>query len=381
MAGAVLLTVLLMVINRSTGGAWLFFIPQIEYTRSMAQGADVWWLPSRLWLPGATYLALPLLALIAGAIGAFLLPPGRTRRVGAAFALQAWGVLIIYAVYQFLRHHSVLQPWYMAFGLSCLTAPTLAILLVTKHRHDDRTGFLLAGASGVLIAGVLLAGGPAVMAPMLGRMQAAVGLAGEALAASLLLGTALLALVILTPVKWRLVTGALWFAVMNASLTTMTHNYGMGSPGIQQTMLKLFRETDQTTTRLDPSLEGIKYWFVDDTVQTPQGALNLADVFDSFVSTRKFLSNLVDYQMTAVPLEQLQRNHVRDAVCVGLLASRERLAETRAAFVKAASAAGIPTMIVLEGQAYEGDGLSYSLAVYRVRSDDPGKRPPCLPLP
>jgi hypothetical protein len=378
-AGGTGLTVLLMIINRATGGAWLFFMPQIQYTLAMSQGANAWFLSSHDWLPGATYLALPMLALIAAAIGTAFLPAGRTRRVGAAFAIQAWGVFVIYAVYQFFRQQSVLQPGYMAFGLSCLTAPSLAILLVTKRRSDDRVGFILAGVSVLLIVGTLLAGGPAVMVPVLRRLQMALGLTEEALATAGLFGAALLALVVLTPAKWRLLTGALWFAVMNAMLTTVVSSYGIGSPGIQRTMLGLFRQTDQATARLDPSLLGIKYWFVDEVVQTPQGAIDLADVFDSYVSTRGFQGNLLNGQMTAVPLEQLQPAHVQGAVCVGLLSSPERHDATRAAFVNAATAAGIPMTAVLERERYTGDGLAYTLSVYRVLADPAGNRPPCQP--
>ena len=378
-AGGTGQTVLLMIIHRATGGAWLFFMPQVEYTLAMSQGANPWFVSSHAWLPGATYLALPMLALIAAAVGSAFVPAGRTRRVAAAFAIQAWGVFAIYAVYQFFREQSVLHPGYMAFGLSCLTAPSLAVLLVTKRRTDDRVGDILAAVSALLIVGTLLAGGPAVMVPVLRRVQMALGWSEEAFATAGLFGAALLAPVVLTPARWRLLTGALWFAVMNAMLTTGPSNYGIGSPGIQRTMLGLFRETDQMTTRLDPSLMGIKYWFVDEVVQTPQGAVDLAHVFYSYVSTRGFSGNLLNGQMTAVPLEQLHPVHMQGAVCVGLLSSPERHEETRSAFVNAATSAGIPMTAVLERQPYTGDGLAYALSVYRVLADPPGNRPPCQP--
>ena len=123
----------------------------------------------------------------------------------------------------------------------------------------------------------------------------------------------------------------------------------------------------------DPSLLGIKYWFVDEVVQTPQGAVDLADVFDSYVSTRGLQGNLLNGQMTAVPLEQLQPAHVQGAVCVGLLSSAERHEETRAAFVNAATAAGIPMRAVLERQPYEGGLRPFLSPHFNLRVELPLK--------
>jgi hypothetical protein len=170
----------------------------------------------------------------------------------------------------------------------------------------------------------------------------------------------------------------LWFAVINAAVTPSPGSYGIQAPGIQRTMLELYRETDRTTARLDPSLEGIKYWFVDETVDTPQGAVNLADVFDSYVSTRGWLGNLLNSEMTPPPLETLTQDHLQAAVCVGLLSSVTRHDGVRRSFVSAAAAAGIPAHEVLDHQRYRGDGLQYALSVYRV-VDGPANGPPCQP--
>ena len=54
---------------------------------------------------------------------------------------------------------------------------------------------------------------------------------------------------------------ALWFAVMNVWMTPSPRSYGIGTPGVQRSMLKLFHEADRFTSALDPSLDGIEYWF------------------------------------------------------------------------------------------------------------------------
>jgi hypothetical protein len=57
-----------MAVNRLTGGDWLFFMPQIRYTLSLAQpGRNVWWIADPFqWIPVATYVVLPALFMVAG---------------------------------------------------------------------------------------------------------------------------------------------------------------------------------------------------------------------------------------------------------------------------------------------------------------------------
>ena len=171
---------------------------------------------------------------------------------------------------------------------------------------------------------------------------------------------------------------AIWFAAFNSGLAGSALPYGTGSPGIHRSMLKLFRQTDRFTARLDPSLLGIKYWFPSRIVQTSEGPVDMAAIFNSFVATRGWAGNLLNQGGPAVPLAELGRDRLEMATCVGLLSPIEDQEATRSQFLAAAAEAEIPTREVAR-QRFSDSTLSYELSVYRV-AEAPAQsgKPPCL---
>ena len=118
-AGGVALTAALAGINRATGGAWLFFMPQIEIALQIA-GGDRWWMSTAQWLPSARHLVLPLAFLAMGLPVALRRPRERflVTHVGLA-----WAALAIMAYFQFVRRVTTLDYPEMSFALHMHTFP------------------------------------------------------------------------------------------------------------------------------------------------------------------------------------------------------------------------------------------------------------------
>jgi hypothetical protein len=284
----------------------------------------------------------------------------------------------MYAFYEFVRHNTVLEPGYMALGVNFSALPLVAVVLL--HSRPDRWRFptlqtTLACAS---IVGALLFGAVPAVEYLFHHLEVAMAAVSSPLATILVTGVAGLLIVAALPASVRALTLAIWFAIFNCGLAGGAFVYGIGSPGIQRSMLTLYRQTDIFTTQLDPSLSGIKYWFASETIQTPEGPIDVAGVFNSYVATRGWLGNLLGIQSPSVPLGTLGKDHVMGATCVGLLSPIERHESTREAFVKATAAAGIPAFEVARRQ-FTAPELSYELSVYRVVAATPKSgAPPCL---
>ena len=135
-SGGVCLTVVLSAINAATGGSWLFFMPQIEYTLWLSQpGNNHWWNgDAAAWLPSATYLVLPLLALLAAVLPIVRSGVGEIGRFRRSFALQLWAAFVILGYYTFVRRQTVLDNSYMAFPIYC---PALSALAAAIWRPDS----------------------------------------------------------------------------------------------------------------------------------------------------------------------------------------------------------------------------------------------------
>ena len=91
----------------------------------------------------------------------------------------------------------------------------------------------------------------------------------------------------------RAIAFAAWFSVVNGWIAPVPAAYGLGTPGYLQSMLKLFREADRVTTEIDPTLIGIKYRKSDEVITTAKGEVRFPHVFDSFLSTRAWFTNLL----------------------------------------------------------------------------------------
>ena len=383
-AGGVAVTVLLGAVNAATGGTWLFFMPQVRYTLWISETGNPWWFEAETWLPSARYLVVPVLCVAAGT-AALLRRVGESDAVRLAFVAQAWIAGAIFTYYQFVARQSVLDHDYMAFGIYCHAFPALAVAMQrSSHRATGAaTHAPLLAASVLVMAGVLLLGLPARLAPTLTALTAAAAGGLPPLAVPLMAGFAGIGAATLLPRRSAVVAFAVWFGLMNVWLTPAPDAYGFRTAGVQRSMMKLFREADRFTGVIDPSLNGIEYWFTSEPIQTSQGVLDLADVFDSFVSTRGWLGNLLLEQSPAPPVEEIRMDALANVYCIGVLSSVERHPEARQTFTDHFDANRRP-LLEIATREFSTPELAFALTVFKVpaaesRPIQRGSAAACLP--
>jgi hypothetical protein len=174
----------------------------------------------------------------------------------------------------------------------------------------------------------------------------------------------------------RVVVFALWFSVVNAWIAPLPAAYGLGTSSYQQSMLRIFREADRFTTAIDPTLIGIKYWMSDEPLATGSGEIRLQHVFDSFVATRAWYTNLLGRQTPSPPIEKLTLGDLDRGACIGIVSSLHSQPtlqrEMEAHYARLGQPLGAVTV-----QRFEDANLSFALAVLKPLSSADDGGPPC----
>lgn len=361
-AGGLGITLVLAAINAASGGRWLFFMPQLQATIFLTQpGSDTWWSEGERWLPRALYLVIPILSLCAGTMS--LLRSTSAGRLRMTFVLQGWAALGIFSYFQFVHHWSVLNYAYMAFGLNCHAFPALAVALqsVGDARSSKARIATLAGSVALILGSLLLA----LPASARGLPQQFVGFPLRSLVPLLVLGLLGVLVCLALPKRITIVAFAVWFSIMNSWVAPSARVYGVGTSGLRRDTLSIFKDMDQYTSQLDATLDGIEYWFTQETMDTRQGPVDLGRLFNSYVSTRLWYGNLLTHEGPGRPIEQLTPEHLIGVTCVGVLSSVEAHEALRTQFFKHFEHTERRLQTVAERQFQRGS-LELALTVYRV---------------
>ncbi len=330
--GGLALTAALAVINRATGGAWLFFMPQVDQAMRVTNpDYDHWWKGALQWLPAARYLVIPVALMCAGLAVPFRRRHEEDRRMAIALVVLAWAAFGIMCYFQLAGRLTTLDYSYVAFAVyphafACLGA------VLSDARRSAKDALVHAGIVTAVVLGTLLLLLPTPLPDVMNAMFQASALAHlwpivTPLAVSLLGVAAML----LLRGTGRVILFAVWFSVVNAWLAPTRSSYGIATPGYQQSMLKMFYEADRLTTEIDPTLIGIKYWMSNDVLATPTGDVPLRSVFDSFLATRAWFTNLLARKSPSPPIEQLTLADLERGACIGVLSSVDRQAELQRA--------------------------------------------------
>ena len=388
-AGGVALTAVLGAANAFTGGDWLFFVPQIEQALRLTEpGRDEWWMgDAGRWLPTALYLVLPAAFLIAGLPALLRRAGDREGRLARAFVAQAWLALAIMLFFQFVRRQTTLDYYYMAFPIYLHAFPCLAAALAgwraVRQGASERP--VIAAAAAAVVLGALLFLLPAPLPQWMSVLSISTGLAAlPPIGGPLVVAVAGVVAMFAVPRPVRLLVFAAWFSVVNTWIAPSPSSYGFGTPGVRREMLALFREADTFTTELDTGLTGIKYWIADERVTTPAGDVDLAAVFNSFVATRTWLTNLLGRTSPGAPIHQLTATVFERGPCIGLLSSTQTQPKLQHEMMAHFERLGRPLQEVAVRR-FERPNLSFALTVLK-EPDPPGRsaraaalRPPCLP--
>jgi hypothetical protein len=379
--GALAVTSVLMAVNGLTGGEWLFFENQIAYTVRGAQAVtNPWWsgdLPE--WAPGAMHLVIPVLFMVAGLSQ---LSPSASRpssRLRVSFVVQAWAAFAILCFFQFARHQPLLAIDYFAFVTYFHAFPCAAAALASDGATEGRRNRLVT----VTIAAFVMIGALTLLfpvaLPLLRKLPGAIGLAQlPSVVLPLMMGTAGVVVMMLLSGRVRLIAFALWFSVVNVWIARSPADYGIGTPGWKPQMVVLFREVDRFTSDLDPTLSGIKYWWVDESVPTPYGAIALNYAFDSFAATRGWMASLFGSESPLLPVDRLSVDHLNATACLGLLSSEPRHDELRRELSAHFEKLGRPLGVVAS-RLFQRDSIKFELTVFKPLAATE-TLPPCWPI-
>jgi hypothetical protein len=377
-AGGVGLTVVLAAVNGITGGAWLFFMPQIEQAMKVTDPAyDHWWKGNAsLWLPAAYYLVIPLALMMAGLMALFRHRGAPERRLSLTLVALAWAAFGIMCYFQFARRLTTLDYGYVAFVLYPHAFACLGVVLSQAMREARRPA-LLVGVVSALILGTLLLLLPSPLPQMMNALSQSLGLLKWAPPVAPM-AVCLLGVVTMLLVRGssRVLLFAVWFAIVNAWIAPVPLAYGIGTPGYQQSMLRLFREADRVTTAIDPTLIGIKYWMSSEVVTTPTGEVLSSSVFNSFVATRAWFTNLLGRTSPSPPIEKLTLADLDRGTCIGILSSPHSQPTLQREMEAHFASLGRPLEAVAV-QRFEDANLSFALAVLKPLSSADLAGPPC----
>jgi hypothetical protein len=375
LAGAIGMTVALGAVNAASGGDWLFFMPQIVRAQYLMR-EDVWWLEARGWIPAATYLIVPIAFMIAALPVLFRTHPTERPWPNRTVIVQAWLALGIMCFTQFVRRKGTLDQSFLAFPVYAYGFPCIGILLASR-RNMPRSGGVAAASIATILVPLLL-----LMPATLPRvMRDAVTLFGATGLPPVVppLAVALIgcAAMMVARGSARLIVFGLWFGLVNAWIAPAPSAYGIHTRGYRRQMLELFREADGVTTAFDPRLDGIKYWFPDNEhVALPGGDIPLAFVFDSYVSTRGWLSNLFGHA-SAVPLQTLTRDDLHAAVCIALLTSPQTSEQLESSMREHFAALGEPLRRITIRH-LKSRNLAFDLTLLKPADAPERRSPPCV---
>jgi len=223
---------------------------------------------------------------------------------------------------QFAAHQTFLDPTFYAYPLYTQVFPTLGVVLAAR-RPDVRPSFGLACAAALAIVAPLLLLLPAAMPVFVGRIDAWLGVpSSKSQLVPLAIGAVAVLVMAWQGQRSRLATFALTYGMLNAWLCAFPNQYGIRTPGINRDTIAVVASLDRYTARLDPSLFGARYWREPELVQGPSGRLDLFDVFDSFLSTRRRSLLTVAYDRQPVPIDQLEPRDLYAQRCLGVLSAK-----------------------------------------------------------
>jgi len=124
-------------------------------------------------------------------------------------------------------------------------------------------------------------------------------------------------------------------------------------------------EADRFTTRLDPTLDDIKYWYdLQETVETSSEPGRTVPLFDNFVSIRRWSLNLFG-GMDVPPIDDIQTRHVGNFSRIAVLSCTSRKADYCQRMTERFATLGMPLRLQAERDFHHGD-LEFSVVVYEV---------------
>ena len=382
-AGAAGATLILGAIDAATGGTWLFFLPQIEYTLRFAGNGNRWLLAPATWMPTATYLVIPCLALIAALPWlarvwrrrAFTTPESRFALVLVAQHVLAFALM---AYLQFGAGQTVFDHPNFTLPLYCHTFPMMGALLWSSRHGSSRAGLPFAVVMALVIVAPLLLLLPSWLPQHLPAFTHALRLPNAPIVLPLfVMGLAALPLGLLKG-RARIVAFSVVFGLLNAWQAVPTA-YGIGTPGINRDMLVVFRSLDRFTAELDPSLFAIRYWPEPGIVPGANGPIDMAAVFRSFLATRRRSLVTVAYDRPETRASELTKEDLYSAGCVGVLSTPAVHQDAVDRITRRFGELGVPLRRIGDHLAESGS-FSIALTVLTIRPEN-DQRPGLVPCP
>ena len=292
---AFLVTVLFGYLNWASGGNFLFYQAQINYTRAISK-SNAWHVNWSEWIGLARWLVLPALV----SVLALLKLAMRTERPLVNVLLSQLVYIFLFMIYWELKGQTILNPAYMCSPLFTPTFLGLGALLA-QSQHLEKLLCSFMGRLVVLAVALMpfwlsadffLIERPPVFlfqsgALALGALCLFWGSRSLVQSASLI-GRRLLFMMAL--LCWIPANFFTLHETRAAAGYLPGHDCSVG-----RDLLSLFRDMDRFVAAHDPAL-GTRFWFIEKSLpgerRTGCPELNPSAIFDSFVSTRLWLGNL-----------------------------------------------------------------------------------------
>jgi len=383
-AGAVAATMLLGAIDVASGGSWLFFLPQIEYTLYFVEQGNRWLRTPLTWIPTARYLVVPCIAIAAAVpwlASAWLKRRDATveSRLACVLVIQGLLAFALLAYLQFGAGQTVFDYAYVTVPLYCHIFPMMGAFLWSSGRSGKRSDLVFALAMAVIIAAPLLLLLPSWLPRHLPAFTQALRLPDSPVVlAPFLVGLAVLPLGFLRG-RGRIATFAVVYALLNAWLAAAPNAYGIRTAGVNRDMLVAFHSLERYTTELDPSLFAIRYWGEPGMVDSVSGPIDMADVFRSLLAIRRRSLITVAYDRPDTRMDQLTQADLYSSSCVGVLSTAAGHLDVVDRITRRFGDVGVHLRPVGHHRADSGP-FSIALTVLTTRpADDP--RPGLLPCP
>jgi len=294
--GGLFITLVLALINYSTGGQFWFFLAQINYTLQMSKG-NPWYQPISVWIGESYYLVLPIITLLSIFFLAIFNPTTTINKQQRIIIESLFGQLFLIGILLFyfgeVKQQPILSPNYMFhlfFAPMTFAIGGILVWRLATSINQLSEKFLVSSA--LLIYGI-----PLWVIPEASRVDLFnwINLRGG--------------LVSQWPIIIPLTIGLLgflsvfWFSKWKYSILVLLTFLSISSivkPSsgskccFNRDLFKAVIDAEHFVTTLDPTLVNLKYWFnPKERLSGDQCDIKLNNVFDSLVATRLWCVNFV----------------------------------------------------------------------------------------
>ncbi|MCW8131192.1 MAG: hypothetical protein KIS92_12655 [Planctomycetota bacterium] len=375
--GGIVVTFALSTVNLMTGGSFLFFMNQINYTLNLAREGNHWHSPVDSWIGGAFWLVPIALSSVCSLFLLLKVPfssmDEQKKRMLISCAVCNLGCLVYQEYLQIWKHHNVLQLDYTAVVVYFHVFHAMAAFL---DAFDVKKPGAHASKFGERVQFALMA--CTVMAPLLaisdGTREYAIRLfptpteyLSGAVQASFIMGLlALVAAPVCLGKRWNLWIVVVFWSASNFFCKPVSDYNFSNRHAYYRDMYACFKITEWECAEYSPTLLEVKFWLDPHEVKELDGhMMPLGQAFNSMVATRGWLGNLLGAS-PGLPISKITELHIVDQKYLAILSSMENRDARKAEFMARLNTIGWSCEPVRIRDIRHGK-VEYSLVIFEIQ--------------